>query len=100
MTAVSTALKPIADQWEWQFEGACNGADPESFFLDPGQRGDSKRSRERQAIAICNTCPVKKQCLDHALNVPEMYGVWGGMTEENRAELANSLGIVYSVVRI
>jgi len=42
MTAVSTALKPIADQWSWQFEGACNGTDPESFFLEPNQRGDSK----------------------------------------------------------
>jgi WhiB family redox-sensing transcriptional regulator len=100
MTSVSTALKPIADQWSWQFEGACNGADPESFFLDPNQRGDSKRTKEQRAIAICNTCPVKKQCLEHALNVPEVYGVWGGMTEENRAELANSLGIAYSVVRI
>ena len=61
MTAVSTALKPIADQWEWQFEGACNGVDPESFFLDPGQRGPSKKKKEEQAIALCNTCPVKKQ---------------------------------------
>jgi WhiB family redox-sensing transcriptional regulator len=100
MTSVSTALKPIADNWDWQFEGACNGVDPESFFLDPNQRGVSKKNRENKAIAICNTCPVKKQCLDHALNVPEIYGVWGGMTEENRAELANSLGIVYSVTRI
>jgi WhiB family redox-sensing transcriptional regulator len=100
MTSVSTALKPIADQWEWQFEGACNGADSESFFLEPNQRGDSKRTKENKAIALCNTCPVKKQCLEHALSVPEIYGVWGGINEENRAKLANSLGIVYSVVRI
>jgi WhiB family redox-sensing transcriptional regulator len=100
MTAVSTALKPIADQWSWQFEGACNGADPESFFLEPNQRGDSKRNKEKNAIALCNTCPVKKQCLDHALSVPEVYGVWGGMNEESRAQLATSLGISYSVVRI
>ena len=100
MTAVSTALKPIADQWSWQFEGACNGTDPESFFLEPNQRGDSKRNKEKNAIALCNTCPVKKKCLEHALSVPEIYGVWGGMNEESRARLASSLGIVYSVVRI
>jgi hypothetical protein len=32
--------------------------------------------------------------------IPEVYGVWGGMNEESRAQLATSLGISYSVVRI
>jgi WhiB family redox-sensing transcriptional regulator len=100
MTSVSTALKPVADNWEWQHQGACVDKDPESFFLEPNMRGKEKRTREVNAVAICNTCPVKQQCLDHALKVPEVYGVWGGMTEEQRHILARRLGITYGYIRI
>ena len=100
MTIVSKALKPIADQWEWQFEGACNGVETNDFFLEDDMRGAKKRNRQVNAIAICNTCPVKQQCLDHALNVPEVYGVWGGMTEEQRHTLSKRLGIVYEHIRV
>jgi WhiB family redox-sensing transcriptional regulator len=99
MTAVSTTLKPVLDQWDWQFDGACNGIDPESFFLEPKSRGKDKRSVEQKAIAICNTCPVKQKCLDHALKVPEMFGVWGGMTEDQRQVLIEQSGIVHSTTR-
>jgi WhiB family redox-sensing transcriptional regulator len=99
MTSVSKALKPIADNWEWQFEGACNGAETNEFFLEESMRGKNKRTRELSAIAICNTCPVKQACLDHALSVPEIYGVWGGMTEEQRLILSKRLGIVYEHLR-
>jgi WhiB family redox-sensing transcriptional regulator len=100
MTVVSKALKPILDNWEWQFDGACVDTDPESFFLEPNMRGKEKRTREVNAKTICNTCPVKQQCLDHALKVPEVYGVWGGMTEEERHLLAKKLGITYGYIRI
>jgi WhiB family redox-sensing transcriptional regulator len=99
MTVVSKALKPIADNWEWQHQGACVDKDPESFFLESNMRGKQKRDREQTAIAVCNTCPVKQECLDHALKVPEMYGVWGGMTEEQRHVIARRLGIVYEHLR-
>jgi WhiB family redox-sensing transcriptional regulator len=100
MTVVSKALKPVADQWEWQYQGACNGVDTDEFFLEENMRGKTKRTRELNAIAICNTCPVKQACLDHALKVPEVYGVWGGMNEESRHALAKRLGIVYGIIRI
>lgn len=100
MTSVSKALKPVADQWEWQYQGACNGVDTDEFFLEENMRGKTKRTRELNAIAICNTCPVKQACLDHALKVPEVYGVWGGMNEESRHALAKRLGIVYGIIRI
>lgn len=100
MTSVSTALKPVHDRWDWQYQGACNGVETNEFFLEDSMRGKNKRTREVNAIAICNTCPVKQACLDHALSVPEVYGVWGGMTEEQRHMLAKRLGIVYGYIRI
>jgi WhiB family redox-sensing transcriptional regulator len=36
---------------------------------------------------VCARCPVIESCLKHALSVREPYGVWGGMSEEERARL-------------
>ena len=52
--------------------------DPETFF-DP--------TREREAVTICNRCPVMQRCLTYALENNEAHGVWGGLTESQRAQL-------------
>jgi len=77
-------LIPTADFYAWQQDGLCRDEDKELFFLDPGQRGHEKAARESKALAICERCPVKAACLEHALLVPERYGVWGGKTVEQR----------------
>jgi WhiB family redox-sensing transcriptional regulator len=100
MTVVSKALKPVHDKWEWQYDGACRDTDPEQFFLEPNMRGLNKRNREVAAIKICNTCPVKQACLDHALSVPEIFGVWGGMTEEDRLEILKMKGFKVEYIRV
>ena len=41
--------------------------------------------REHRAKAICADCPVLAQCRDHALRSREVYGIWGGMGESERA---------------
>lgn len=79
------AVKPIADLWEWQNEGNCVGVDPELFFLEYNMRDSVKRKREAEAKAVCKGCPVIAKCLNHALTVPEVYGVWGGMSADERA---------------
>src|ERR1051326_1817005 len=40
---------------------------------------------ERRAVAICVGCPVQAECLAAALSQPEEFGVWGGLTEYERA---------------
>ena len=45
------------------------------------------RKEEREAHAICSMCPVAEECLDHALETNERYGVWGGTTERQRKKL-------------
>ncbi|KUG59352.1 transcription factor WhiB [Serinicoccus chungangensis] len=75
---------PVADLWEWQFEGACRTASPEVFFHPEGERGPARRRRDERAKQVCASCPVLEQCRTHALAVREPYGVWGGMTEEER----------------
>jgi len=78
---------PNADLWDWQLHGARRGEDPEIFFHPEGERGPSRVARDNAAKAICATCPVLRQCAAHALSVKEPYGVWGGLTEEEREAL-------------
>lgn len=68
----------------WWESGACRGADPVLFFPPDQDRPRQKADRERAAIALCEGCPVRRVCLDHALAVPERFGVWGGTTEIER----------------
>ena len=84
MAELSRLPLPIADAWEWQVEGSCREADPQLFFHPEGERGPARRRRDAAAIAICAGCPVLEQCRQHGLTVREPYGVWGGLTEDDR----------------
>ena len=84
MADISRLPAPTADAYDWQFQGACRGEDPEAFFHPEGERGPSRAAREAKAKAICATCPVLQQCAAHALGVREPYGIWGGMSEDDQ----------------
>jgi WhiB family transcriptional regulator, redox-sensing transcriptional regulator len=81
---------PVTDVWDWQMRGACRGMDSTSFFHPDGERGSARAGREARAKQVCQACPVLEQCRAHALAVHEPYGVWGGLTESERAELTRS----------
>lgn len=68
----------------WTNSAACRDGDVELFFTLDGERGESRLARERVAKAICQRCSVRRCCLDHAMAHRETYGVWGGMSEEER----------------
>ena len=46
-----------------------------------------RSDREAAAKAVCAGCPVRRECLDHALTSGEPYGVWGGLSEGERETL-------------
>jgi len=81
--------KPVASEWEWQHEGACRSLPSEMFFHPDGERGPRRRNRENTAKAICATCPVIEACRKHALAVQEPYGIWGGLSEDDRLAIIN-----------
>jgi WhiB family redox-sensing transcriptional regulator len=73
--------------WEygWQWRAACRGEDAALFFPPAREEGrDERLIRERQAKAICATCPVRVECLEYALRTREPYGIWGGLNEAER----------------
>jgi WhiB family redox-sensing transcriptional regulator len=81
---------PIADVWEWQRQGACREADPTLFFHPENERGPARRKRAATAKRVCDGCPVLSECREHALASQEPYGVWGGLSEEDREALFSS----------
>lgn len=84
MTDISRLPKPTTDVWEWQLHGRCRGLDTELFFHPEGERGPRRSNREAAAKAICAGCPVLLDCRRHALAAQEPYGVWGGLSEQDR----------------
>lgn len=64
---------------------ACQGDMGFVFYppMRPERRSD-RREREARAKAICGSCRVREDCLAHALEVGERFGIWGGLTEVER----------------
>lgn len=68
---------------------ACRDEDPAIFY--PAGEGRFVTSNDPAAYdparAICAACPVLRDCLDHALAVPERDGMWGGTTPGERKRI-------------
>lgn len=90
MQSAHTTTEPVSEVWDWQQAGLCRSRSSELFFHPEGERGSAKREREERAKEVCRTCPVITECRAHALSVEEPYGVWGGLTEEERATILAS----------
>ena len=73
------------DSSGWQESAACAG-DMGAAFYPPVrlERKAIRVSRENRAKAVCATCPVRTECLEHATTHDERYGIWGGMTNRER----------------
>lgn len=75
-----TARHTDPDAATWRRDAACLDEDPELFFA-----GDD--ASVAAAKQVCARCPVRSECLETALAVNEMHGVWGGMAEGERRRL-------------
>jgi WhiB family redox-sensing transcriptional regulator len=65
----------------WQTQAACTNTDPEAFFPTAG------RYVTVGARRVCTHCPVQAACLEYALTHSEWYGIWGGLSVDERREL-------------
>lgn len=87
------AQVPTDATWFWQADAECRGADQRLFFHPQHERGTRRRQRDRAAKMICARCPVRIECADYAVRAHEPYGVWGGLTEEERAAIYARLDV-------
>ncbi|MFM8943750.1 MAG: WhiB family transcriptional regulator [Actinomycetota bacterium] len=65
----------------WQDRAACHGVDPDVFF-------PVSEEEAGPALAYCIGCDQRADCLAWALKNGERYGVWGGLTEQQRRRIA------------
>ncbi|MEU7156023.1 WhiB family transcriptional regulator [Streptomyces chrestomyceticus] len=66
--------------------------DPELFF-PVGDTG-SALAQVGVAKAVCRRCPVMGTCQDWALTTGEEWGVWGGLSEEERRNIRRRWALV------
>lgn len=67
---------------DWRDEAACLTEDPELFW-PIGVTGPAIPQIEK-AIGVCLRCPVRAACLQWAMDHRQEFGIWGGMTEDER----------------
>lgn len=87
--------EPLIDLWEWQGSAACRGMDSSMFFHPPDERNAARENRIERAKQICKRCPALLACRNHALRVREPYGIWGGLSEDDRAGLLGVRSLRY-----
>ncbi|WP_182346211.1 WhiB family transcriptional regulator [Tomitella gaofuii] len=75
-------LGPLDEQW--QDQALCAQTDPEAFFPEKG-------GSTREAKRICQSCEVRAECLEYALEHDERFGIWGGLSERERRRLKKGI---------
>lgn len=70
---------------DWRHLAECLDEDPELFF-PIGNTGPALIQIE-QAKAVCRRCPVLQTCQAWALASGQDFGVWGGLSEDERRAL-------------
>ena len=78
---VEVLLADLVNRPTWHRQAAFRRADPELFFTEQGI------GRPVQALACCEDCLVRSQCLASALEVASTTGVWGGKSGLERRGL-------------
>lgn len=72
---------------DWQDDALCREHDNVVFFGEEGESELEKQAREAHAKSICQRCPVAEPCLEFAMETNQKYGIWGGLTDKERASL-------------
>lgn len=65
---------------DWLSLGTCIGS---SHLFFPDDQGDY--INEDYAKSLCKTCKVQKICTDYGIR--ERFGIWGGLSENERLQL-------------
>ena len=76
---------------DWVDDAACVGSGV-AFHPPASERGHMTGTRWAvEALRICAGCPVRADCLAHAID-HEPFGVWGGTLPMERRHMRNNRG--------
>ena len=90
MTITETFDIILADSPEWMRYALCADADPELFFPEPGR---GTEPAEGEAIRICRRCPVRADCLRHAMKTGDRFAIMGGKTPRQRTRIRKRMSL-------
>lgn len=81
-------LERGALSFTWTKEALCTRlpASRDEFFPDPGRIASDVRM-------ICAACPVRAECLVEAILNDEKWGIWGGLSRNERRSWADLMGV-------
>jgi WhiB family transcriptional regulator, redox-sensing transcriptional regulator len=68
----------------WQALAECRHPEYQNAMFFPSETDDETLE---SAKSVCAVCAVTEQCLQYALAAKEKLGVWGGMSEQERARV-------------
>ena len=75
----------------WRGDAACGARWGEevvlgarSFVIDHDLFFPDDEAKAAAAKKVCRDCPVRRPCLDYAMNNNERHGIWGGLTRRER----------------
>lgn len=77
---VTTAPLVAGEDPDWMAEALCAQTDPEVWFPEKG-------GSTLEAKRMCARCDVTEKCGVYALANDERFGVWGGMSQQERRKL-------------
>ena len=77
---------PVERSEPWMREAACIGINPKVFY--PGRGEDAEPAK-----TICRACPSTAECLNYAIENRELYGVWGGKSENQRRKMRGLVSV-------
>ncbi|MFB7798964.1 WhiB family transcriptional regulator [Isoptericola sp. NPDC056134] len=66
--------------YDEESQALCSQTDPEVFYPSQGDHADA-------AKAVCAECPIRMRCLEVAVANREMWGVWGGTSQQERRRM-------------
>jgi WhiB family transcriptional regulator, redox-sensing transcriptional regulator len=78
MAPEAPELDDILNRPPWHQRAACRGVGSDAFVLS----NSGCYSRR----ALCDDCPVRRDCLEVALADDLLVGLWGGTTDADRRE--------------
>lgn len=73
-------------------EALCKHADPEAWFNDKPNSQETKL-----AIKICGDCKHEVDCASYAIVNPDIVGIWGATTYQQRMKIRKKLNIDESI---
>lgn len=91
MTARQACARP-QEILHWNQRALCKSLGDTMFYPVDGETTGARTRREQAARAICRRCEVAPDCLQYAFETNDQFGIWGGLTERERARTMDRSG--------